>query len=85
MFEWMFPLAIIFTVVVAPLWIIMHYSSKRKLRRQLSDDEHHELEILRMSAQQMQDRIQALEEILDEETPEWRKRTRSSKINDEVS
>lgn len=66
---------IVFLVVVAPLWIILHYISKRKMTRQLSDEDQDELQSLADQAKDMANRIETLEAILDAETPNWRKRS----------
>ena len=66
---------IVFLVVVAPLWIILHYSSKKKMTRQLSDEDQDELQSLADQAKNMANRIETLEAILDAETPNWRKRS----------
>ncbi len=65
---------ILFMVVVAPLWIFLHYRSKHRERTALSDDERLELERLTQTVGRMGDRIKTLEAILDAETPGWRKR-----------
>ena len=65
---------LLFTVVVAPLWILMHYRSKRRLQGELSEDERSELERLAEVAERMGERVDTLEAILDAETPDWRKR-----------
>ena len=71
-------LAIVFiclvTVFVLPLLIIMHYVTKWKATRGLSQDEERMLEELWTDAQRMQTRLNALETILDDELPEWRRR-----------
>ncbi len=66
---------IVFLVVVAPLWIILHYSSKKKMTRQLSDEDQDELQSLADQAKDMANRIETLEAILDAETPNWRNRS----------
>ena len=65
---------VIFLTIVAPVWIFMHYRSKQKAQRALSDAERDELETLATQAERMVDRIETLEAILDSETPGWRKR-----------
>ena len=69
---------IVFLVVVAPLWIILHYNSKKKMTRQLSDEDHDELESLADQAKNMATRIETLEAILDSETPNWRSRSEAN-------
>ena len=65
---------VLFLVVVAPIWIVMHYRSKRHAQTALTDDEQVELQRLAESAANMRERIETLESILDAETPEWRRR-----------
>lgn len=66
---------IFFLVIVAPLWIILHYNSKKKMTGQLSDEDHDELHSLADQASDMAKRIETLEAILDAESPNWRKRS----------
>lgn len=69
-----FVLTIIFMVVVLPLIVIMHYTTKWKATKGLSDDEQRMLEDLWKDSQTMQSRVNALETILDNEIPDWRKK-----------
>ncbi len=66
--------AILFLIFVAPLWVIMHYRSKGRSQGMLTEDERGELERLASSAEDMRERIETLESILDAETPDWRRR-----------
>ena len=68
----LFVLTIIFMTVVVPLFVIMHYTTKWKATKGLSDDEHQMLEDLWKESQAMQSRVNALETILDNEVPDWR-------------
>jgi phage shock protein B len=68
-----FILAIIFMVVVLPFIVIMHYTTKWRATKGLSDDEHQMLEALWKESQAMQSRVNALETILDAQVPDWRK------------
>jgi phage shock protein B len=68
----LFVLCIIFMAVVLPLFLIMHYTTKWKATKGLSDDEHQMLEDLWKESQAMQSRVNALETILDNEVPDWR-------------
>lgn len=63
---------IVFMVIVAPIWIIMHYRTASKKAVGLSDDEQNSLDELVDIANRMDDRIATLESILDAETPDWR-------------
>ena len=67
--------AILFVVVVLPLVVVLHYVTKWKSSRVLSKDEERMLEELWDNAQKMESRINTLETILDDEVPDWRKRT----------
>ena len=74
---------IVFLVVVAPLWIVMHYRSARGSSRSLDQDEREALEELLADLDKMTDRIDALESILDHDNPGWRKR--GSELRDSTS
>ncbi|MCE2459289.1 MAG: envelope stress response membrane protein PspB [Pseudomonadales bacterium] len=66
---------VLFLIFVAPLWIIMHYRSKGRSQGMLTEDERAELDRLASSADDMRERIETLESILDAETPDWRRRS----------
>jgi phage shock protein B len=68
-----FVLVVIFMTVVLPLVVVMHYVTKWKATKGLSDDEQKLLEDLWRDSQSMQSRVNALETILDDEVPDWRK------------
>lgn len=63
---------IIFMTIVAPIWLILHYRSKKQVSQGLSEDEYVALQDLSIKAEKMADRIQTLEAILDAEAPDWR-------------
>lgn len=63
---------IIFMVIVAPIWLVLHYRSKGQVSKGLSEEEYIQLSNLSETADKMADRIKTLEAILDAETPEWR-------------
>ncbi len=71
----LFPLLVIFLVIVAPIWLILHYATRNSVSRRLNSKDEALLEELSESAQRMEDRIRTLERILDADTPEWRNRT----------
>jgi phage shock protein B len=62
-----------FMIFVAPIWVIMHYRSKRKMSEGLSESELSQLNDLSYRAEKMADRIKTLEAILDAESPQWRR------------
>ncbi|CAM2955845.1 envelope stress response membrane protein PspB [Vibrio rarus] len=64
----------VFLIFVAPLWLILHYKSKRKLEQGLSGSEKEKLQQLSAKALQMKQRIETLEKILDAESANWRSR-----------
>jgi|TARA_R110002167_G_scaffold1441_22_gene6916 phage shock protein B len=63
---------IIFMIFVAPIWLILHYRSKKQMNQGLSQDEYATLQELADRAEKMADRIHTLESILDAEAPQWR-------------
>lgn len=63
---------IIFMIVVAPIWLVLHYRSKKQVNQGLSQEEYIQLAELSESADIMANRISTLEAILDAETPDWR-------------
>ncbi|MBU2872323.1 envelope stress response membrane protein PspB [Colwellia sp. E2M01] len=63
---------IIFLVVVAPIWLVLHYRSKKQVNQGLSQEEYIQLSELSEVADSMAERIKTLEAILDVETPRWR-------------
>jgi phage shock protein B len=65
---------ILFLVFVAPIWLIMHYRSKRQLAQGLSESEIQQLNNLAHKAEMLGERVKTLEAILDAEAPEWRNR-----------
>ena len=69
---------VIFLVLIAPLWLILHYRNKERTQTSLSVDEKEELEALAIHAERLEERIRILEAILDEETPHWRKQRSQS-------
>jgi phage shock protein B len=65
---------VVFMVFVAPIWLILHYKSKKQVSQGLSDTEIRSMQNLAEKAEQMAERIETLESILDAETPDWRNR-----------
>ena len=64
---------IVFLIFVAPLWLILHYRSKKKTSSGLSQDDYQRLQVLSAQAETMQKRVDTLERILDAESPTWRR------------
>ncbi|NOZ41719.1 MAG: envelope stress response membrane protein PspB [Alphaproteobacteria bacterium] len=65
-------LGILFMVVVAPLLIIFHYTTKWKQSKTLTSEDEKILTELWDSAERIEGRIQNIERILDAESPDWR-------------
>jgi len=65
---------IVFLVIVAPLWLVLHYRGKRKSAQGLSEEDFDKLQELTRKAESMQQRVQTLERILDVESPNWRQK-----------
>lgn len=69
-----FVLGLVFMTSVLPFVVIMHYMTKWKATKGLSEDEQRMLGDLWKESQGMQSRLNALETILDQEAPDWRKK-----------
>ncbi len=67
-------IAILFVTIVLPLIVVLHYVTKWKEAKGLTNEDEKMLEEIWESAQKMESRINALETILDEQAPDWRKR-----------
>lgn len=67
-------LGILFMVVVAPLLIIFHYTTKWKQSKTLTSEDEKILTEMWDSAERIEGRIRNIERILDAESPDWRDR-----------
>ena len=67
-------IAVLFVTIVLPLTVVLHYVTKWKEAKGLTNEDEKMLEDIWESAQKMESRINALETILDEQAPDWRKR-----------
>ncbi len=65
---------VLFLVVVAPIWIVAHYATRWRSARMMSIEQERVLGELWDQAQQMEQRVESLEGILDAEAPGWRGR-----------
>jgi phage shock protein B len=74
MWDMMTALGVLFVVVVLPLVIILHYITRWKESKGLSREDEQMLADLWQDTKRMESRINALETILDDEVPEWRRR-----------
>lgn len=64
---------IVFLIFVAPLWLFLHYRSKKQSSGSLSQEDFQRLQALSQKAEFMQKRVDTLERILDAESPNWRR------------
>ncbi len=71
----LFPLLVIFLVIVVPIWLIMHYATRNSANRRLNSKDEALLEDLHDKARRMEDRVHTLERILDADNPDWRNKT----------
>lgn len=62
----------IFLIFVAPLWLFLHYRSKKHTSKGLSAKDQKQLQALLTRSEEMQKRIVSLEGVLDSEAPQWR-------------
>ena len=65
----------IFCIFVAPLWLIMHYTTKRRQAQSLTREDEKMLSDLWQLANKMENRVTSLETILDTRSPGWRDKT----------
>lgn len=65
---------IVFIAVPAPLFILLHFITKWKQSREITGSDERLLEDLWTMAQKLEERLEALETILDNDTPEWRRK-----------
>ena len=73
-FEILFvPVLLFIMVIVAPTWIVMHYRNMSRSSSQLSEGDRQALKEMLMAVDQMADRIESLESILDADHPNWRR------------
>lgn len=63
----------LFVLFVLPVWLWLHYNNHAS-RGDLSQSEQQRLLQLTDEARRMRERLQALEDILDAEHPNWRDR-----------
>ncbi len=65
-------LGILFLTVVAPIWIVAHYSTRWRTSKTLSSEDESMLAEIWASADKIEARLRNLERILDAEHPGWR-------------
>lgn len=70
--EFMFVPTILFMVIVAPVWIALHYRSVSRSTRSLNAEDRENVEHILQTVDRLTDRIQTLEALLDAEHGDWR-------------
>ena len=70
--KFMFVPTILFMVIVAPMWITMHYHSVSRSSRSLSQEDRESIEHMLETVDKLTDRIATLESLLDADHPGWR-------------
>jgi phage shock protein B len=71
--KFMFVPTILFLVIVAPMWLTMHYRSVARASRGLTREDRESVEQMLATVDKLTDRIEALEAILDADHREWRR------------
>jgi phage shock protein B len=70
--KFMFVPTILFLVIVAPMWLTMHYRSVNRASRGLTREDRDSVEHMLVTVDKLAERIEALESILDADHREWR-------------
>lgn len=65
---------ILFMAVVAPIWVLLHYITRWKSTKTISNEDESLLADLWESADRIDQRLTNIERILDVEAPDWRNR-----------
>ncbi|HEV2675702.1 MAG TPA: envelope stress response membrane protein PspB [Aliidongia sp.] len=66
-------MGILFAVIVAPIWLFLHYGSRWRQAKLLTTESEKTLAEMADIADRMQSRIENLERLLDATAPDWRK------------
>lgn len=64
---------VLFMVVVMPIWLVMHYRYKSKNAGALGENDQAALDDVLRSLDSLAERLEALESILDDSNPNWRR------------
>lgn len=65
---------IVFMVVVAPVWLVLHYRAQRRQTAEAGLSGQAQLQALSARAEQLEQRLHTLELLLDQDDPHWRER-----------
>jgi len=83
-FEFMFVPMILFMVIVAPTWIVLHYRSMNRSSRSLNEDDRENLEQMLVTVDKLTERIATLESLLDAEHGDWREQHAQQRATEEA-
>ena len=72
LFRMLLVLMMQFMVIATPTWIVMHYRSLNQSSRSLTEEDRQSLEAMLVAVDQLVDRIESLESILEADHPNWR-------------
>ena len=81
--KFMFVPTILFMVIVAPMWITMHYRSVSRSSRSLNQEDRESIEQMLETVDQLTDRIGTLESILEVDHPDWRQQVKRNQRGEE--
>ncbi|MEM9257705.1 MAG: envelope stress response membrane protein PspB, partial [Pseudomonadota bacterium] len=68
----MFVPTILFMVIVAPIWVGLHYKSVNRASRNLSGEDRETIEQILVTVDKLTERIGTLESLLDASHGDWR-------------
>lgn len=74
--QFLFVPTILFFTVLGPIWVTLHYTTKRREAKTLLSEESESLEALLNAADRMEKRIDTLEKILESDDANWKDKTR---------
>lgn len=74
--KFMFVPTILFLLIVAPMWITMHYRSVNRSSRSLTREDRESVEHMLVTVDKLTERIGALEAILDVDHRDWRQQVK---------
>jgi phage shock protein B len=81
--KFMFVPTILFLVIVAPMWITMHYRSVSRSSRSLNQEDRESIEQMLETVDKLTDRIGTLESILEVDHPDWRQQVKRNQRGEE--
>lgn len=81
--EFLFVPTILFMVIVAPIWIGMHYRSVNRSTRSLNAEDRENVERILETVDRLTERIATLESLLDADHKGWRETGAGRERNEE--